>query len=131
MNTPANHLLLVEDDANLAELIADVAREVGFEVTVAATAEGCRRAYLEVTPTVVILDVILPFEGAAELLPFLAEERCTAPIVLISGFDRDVLLTVERMAQSQGLRVAGAYMKPFHMDHIASMLRDMLRHEGH
>jgi DNA-binding NtrC family response regulator len=130
MNTNANQadrLLIMEDDANMAEIIAEVAGQLGYQIATAKSVEDCRRVYAELNPTALVLDVILPGEGAAELIPFLAENKCTAPIVLASGLDADVLDTVDRMAQSSGLRVVGVHMKPLLVGQMEAFLRDMLR----
>ena len=125
----ANRLLIMEDDPGLAGILTEVAQDMGFEVSSVATVEECRRAYEDCSPTALVLDVILPGEGAAELIPFLAARNCTAPIVFVSGFDSEVLFTVDRMSQARGLHVAGVYTKPLLLEQMTSLLQDLIQRE--
>src|SRR5207249_4761724 len=68
---PRKRVLLVEDDANHAELVATMLARRGYSVEVAADgAEGIRKAE-EAPPDLILLDVRMPsvdgFAAAAEL----------------------------------------------------------------
>ena len=59
-------LLVVDDDADICEIIRQVAEQLGFEVAVAYDAEGFRTTYATFSPTHVTLDLRLPGGAATE-----------------------------------------------------------------
>ena len=79
-------LLVVEDDHTMADLLAELAREAGFD---ARTATNCRGALDEIArqpPEVLFTDLRLPDGDGVEIIR--AAKRLTAdiPAVLITGY---------------------------------------------
>ena len=105
-------LLLIDDELSVARFLAHAAEECGYEAIVTVTAESFRAQYLTADPAVVVLDLALPRSDGVELLRFLAERRCEALVLLISGFDARVLDAAMRLGTAMGLRMAGPLAKP-------------------
>jgi len=80
-------ILIVDDEADIRELVAGVLGDEGFETRTAAHAEGALAALAERRPSLVILDVWL--QGSSmdgiELLDAMKSRDPTLPIVVISG----------------------------------------------
>lgn len=80
-------ILIVDDEADIRELVAGVLGDEGFETRVAAHAEGALAALAERRPSLVILDVWL--QGSSmdgiELLDAMKARDPTLPVVVISG----------------------------------------------
>ena len=80
-------ILIVDDEADIRELVAGVLGDEGFETRTAAHAEGALMALAERRPSLVILDVWL--QGSSmdgiELLDAMKARDPTLPIVVISG----------------------------------------------
>jgi two-component system response regulator MprA len=80
-------LLVVEDDPDLCESLADLLRLSGYEVDTASDGEAAlARLRRAPSPDAVLLDVVLPRMGSGELL--LRLRRGAAPwpaVVLMSG----------------------------------------------
>lgn len=80
-------ILIVDDEADIRELVAGVLGDEGFETRVAANAEGALAALAERRPSLVILDVWL--QGSSmdgiELLDAMKARDPTLPVVVISG----------------------------------------------
>ena len=80
-------ILIVDDEADIRELVAGVLGDEGFETRTAAHAEGALTALAERRPSLVILDVWL--QGSSmdgiELLDAMKARDPTLPIVVISG----------------------------------------------
>jgi DNA-binding response OmpR family regulator len=55
-----HNLLMIEDDARLADMVADYLRAAGFEVETAPTAAAGMAAVRRKTPDLVLLDLMLP-----------------------------------------------------------------------
>ena len=80
-------ILIVDDEADIRDLVAGVLSDEGFETRVAANAQGALAALAERRPSLVILDVWL--QGSSmdgiELLDAMKARDPTLPVVVISG----------------------------------------------
>ncbi len=79
--------LVVEDDETFAELLADVARERGFEPRIAATADAAIAACEASVPDAVLLDIGLPDHTGLTVLDRLKHGARTrhVPVHVVSG----------------------------------------------
>ena len=117
-------LLLVDDELSVAKFLAHAAEECGFEAIVTVTAESFRSQYRTLAPDTVVLDLALPGSDGVELLRFLAEERCMARIMLVSGFDQRVLEAAMRLGVAMGLRMAPPLHKPVRLNQLRATIMD-------
>jgi FixJ family two-component response regulator len=69
----------------------------------------------------------MPQVDGVELLRFLAEEKCTAPVIIISGFDRRVLESSMRLGQALGLNMVGPLEKPVRLQELLDLLERIKR----
>ncbi|WP_310475753.1 sigma-54 dependent transcriptional regulator [Sandarakinorhabdus sp.] len=80
-------ILIVDDEADIRDLVAGVLGDEGFDTRTAAHAEGALAALAERRPSLVILDVWL--QGSSmdgiELLDAMKARDPTLPVVVISG----------------------------------------------
>ncbi len=60
MSEPSSRILLVEDDAEFAALVAEYLRPSGFEVVIEGRGDRALEAVRRVSPDLVILDLMLP-----------------------------------------------------------------------
>ena len=120
----ANRLLVVEDEAAIAELISINLRHAGFNVSTAATAEAAREAVDRELPGLVVLDWMLPDRsGIALCRQWRAESRTRdLPVIMLTA-------RAEEADQVQGLE-AGAddyLVKPFSPRTLVARVRAVLR----
>jgi CheY-like chemotaxis protein len=82
------HLLLVDDDAALAEMYALQLTASGFEVTTAHSGAEALRIVSDTLPDLIYLDLGLPGMGGLEVLERLRTEPDTAavPVVILTNF---------------------------------------------
>ena len=118
-------LLLVDDEPALADFIASAARECGFDATITSDDEQFRERFLAAGPDMVVLDLGMPGMDGIELLRFLAEERCQAPVLIISGFDRRVLDSAFRLGEAHGLTMVGPLEKPVRLEALEALLTEL------
>ena len=118
-------LLVIDDEPALAEFVAAVAEECGFEPILAANYEAFHAAVREDKPDMVALDLGMPGMDGVELLRFLAEEDSQAPVLIISGFDRRVLEAAFRLGEALGLRMLGPLEKPVRFQHLERVFTEM------
>jgi FixJ family two-component response regulator len=117
-------LLLIDDELSVARFIAHAGEECGFEAIITVSAESFRDQYAVCDPDVVVLDLALPRSDGVELLRFLAEEKCSALILPISGFDVRVLEAAMRLGTALGLRMAGPLQKPVRLQQLMDAMQE-------
>jgi len=78
------HLLVVDDDTRLAELLRRYLSDGGFRVTIAADANEARAQLASFAFDLVVLDVMMPGESGLELTRALRDQG-EVPILLLSA----------------------------------------------
>lgn len=121
------HLLLIDDEPAFGRFIAHAAETGGFKAHVTMSAEPFRQKYRDLKPEAVALDLGMPQVDGVELLRFLAEEKCTAPVIIISGFDRRVLDSSMRLGSALGLNMVGPLEKPVRLQELLHLLEQIKR----
>src|SRR3982751_1767465 len=77
MNAPARsrHLLVVDDDDRIRELLKEYLARAGFRVTAAAGGAGARKLMESFDFDLAVLDVMMPGEDGFSLTRWLREQR--------------------------------------------------------
>ncbi len=87
---PSKRVLVVEDDEDSAELLAEILQRKGHRVTVAHTGEAALATAVSFEPMVVLLDLGLPDMDGAELCPRLrALPTPPGRVVALTGYSGD------------------------------------------
>jgi two-component system phosphate regulon response regulator OmpR len=81
---PETHLLVVDDDTRLGELLRRYLSDGGFRVTIASDASEARAHLASFAFDLVVLDVMMPGESGLELTRALRRED-RVPILLLSA----------------------------------------------
>ncbi len=119
-----SHILIVEDEAAIAELIAINVRHAGHEVTLASDARQAQLAVTAQLPDLVLLDWMLPGQSGLQLArQWRSEERTRQlPIIMLTARAAED----EKLA---GLDVgADDYItKPFSTKELLARVRAVLR----
>lgn len=118
-------LLLIDDEPALADYLADAARINGFEPIIARDDSDFKALLVSEIPQMVAIDLGMPGMDGVELLRFLAHKRFTAPVLIISGFDRRVLESAFRLGEALGLKMVGPLEKPTRLDDIERILNEL------
>jgi two-component system OmpR family response regulator len=119
---PEKHILAVDDDPTMRELIADYLSNHGFRVSTAAGGRGMARIIAENIVDLVVLDLKLAEEDGLTLVREL-RTRSNLPIIVVTGHRRD---EVDRIL---GLEFgADDYLtKPFNLRELLARVRAVLR----
>ena len=118
-------LLVVEDNADLAELLSSALDRNGFSADVMASASNAEEALASASYAAVILDLGLPDEDGLSLLKRLRKDGLSLPILILTARGS----VADRV---DGLR-AGAddYLtKPFAVEELVARLQALLRRPG-
>jgi len=84
VNEPAPHLLIVDDDERIRDLLRKFLMRHGFLVSVARDAAHARRVLAGLDFDLIVLDVMMPGESGVDLTRTLRESRDT-PILLLTA----------------------------------------------
>ncbi|MFZ5522211.1 MAG: phosphate regulon transcriptional regulator PhoB [Pseudomonadota bacterium] len=122
-----SRVLVVEDEAAIAELISLNLRHAGYEVTLAATADQAQFEVTRVLPDLVILDWMLPGQSGLSLAKRWRSEQRTRelPIIMLTA-------RADETDKVAGLD-AGAddYLaKPFSTNELMARIRAVLRRKA-
>ncbi|MBB1160461.1 response regulator [Aquariibacter albus] len=120
----ATHLLLIDDDARLAEMLGDYLRQAGLDVTVAASLAEGRSQLARARWDALILDLMLPDGNGLDLTRELRAEPRTRGLPLLMLTARG-----EPMDRVVGLELgADDYLpKPFEPRELLARLKALLR----
>lgn len=122
MNERTGHILAVDDDDRLRELLRRYLTREGHDVTTARDAASARRLMATMAFDLVILDVMMPGEDGLSLLKSLRDHRSETPVILLTARG----LAAERI---EGLKLgADDYLpKPFEPEELALRVKSVLR----
>jgi two-component system alkaline phosphatase synthesis response regulator PhoP len=117
-------VLIVEDDRDIAELVAHYLEKAGFTTDVLANGREALTAIKERPPDLVILDLMLPQIDGLEVCRIMRAHDTTAAIPIIMLTARD-----EESDRIVGLEIgADDYMaKPFSPNELVARARALLR----
>lgn len=83
-------ILVIEDEPQMAGLIALYVKNGGMDATVCETAEAALEAIQKSEPNAILLDLNLPgMSGMDFLRKFRSESKSLIPVIVVSGNDRD------------------------------------------
>jgi two-component system OmpR family response regulator len=118
-------VLVVDDEAALAELLSMALRYEGWDVRTAPDGGSAVRAAREHRPDAVVLDVMLPDFDGLEVLRRMRAEAPEVPVLFLTARDA----VEDRVA---GLTAGGDdyVTKPFSLEELVARLRGLLRRSG-
>jgi len=82
------HILFVDDEAPIRELLSVYFRKRGLEVTTAMNSKEAREASDKAQFNLVILDLGLAGENGLELLKYFKEKWPNVPVIIFTGMPR-------------------------------------------
>jgi len=122
MSEPAPHILVIDDDTRLRELLQRYLREQGFRVTTAEDAAEARAKLAAFAFDLLILDIMMPGETGLALTGALRADGSALPILLLTAKG-------ESHERIEGL-ASGAddyLVKPFEPEELVLRIRAILR----
>ena len=118
-------ILVVDDEATLAELITMALRYEGWDVRTAADGRTAVQLAREFRPDAVVLDIMLPDFDGLEVLRKMRADAPTLPVLFLTAKDA----VEDRIA---GLTAGGDdyVTKPFSLEEVVLRLRGLMRRTG-
>jgi DNA-binding NtrC family response regulator len=106
--TPANRILVVDDDVNLRQINAEALRRVGFQTETAADGAAAWEALQANSYDLLITDNSMPKVSGVELVKKVRSAHMTLPVILASG-----TLPTEELERNPWLQPVATLVKPF------------------
>ncbi len=118
----APHLMVIDDDRRIRELLSRYLRDNGYRVTVAADAAEARSRMRGLSFDLLILDVMMPGESGFDLAEDLGKSHAEVPILMLSA-------RVEPESRIRGLElgVEDYLPKPFEPRELLLRIQNILR----
>ena len=117
---PINAVLVVEDDADSADLLKTILERQGFKVRIAKDGGQAQATFVMQKPDFVILDLILPGESGFEICERLKHTDDTIPVLIVTAID---LPESRDLAQKVG--ADGYVTKPYNPEDLIATMRQV------
>jgi two-component system OmpR family response regulator len=116
------HILLVDDEPEVCDVVEQYLSQEGYRVSVAANGEEMRQVIEQSPVDLLLLDVMLPREDGLSLVRALRSDKLSLPIIMLTGRSD----TIDRII---GLEMgADDYLaKPFHLRELLARIKGVMR----
>jgi DNA-binding response OmpR family regulator/anti-sigma regulatory factor (Ser/Thr protein kinase) len=118
----AERILIVDDDADVREIMTGVLSDLGYVVREAQHGEAAIGSLAEFSPNLVIVDFAMPGLNGAEVAVAVRKQNAGVPILFVSGF-------ADTGSLEAAVGKAPLLRKPFRPAELAAAVRDAL--DGH
>ncbi|GAB4392748.1 MAG: response regulator [Gammaproteobacteria bacterium] len=122
MNTTTmQHILVVDDDQEILDMLGTLLKQYGFKVSLASDGEQMYQLLEQSKPDLFVLDVMLPGDDGFELCRQL-RQRCDTPIIMLTaiGESTDRIVGLEMGADDY-------IAKPFNPRELIARIKAVLR----
>ena len=120
-------ILIVEDEANIVKLISIRLERLGHSINSADNGVAALDIAREITPDLILLDVMIPVLNGFQVLQRLKADPATAPIPVLMltarGHERDIVAGIEGGADDY-------IIKPFSFPELIARVSTALARHG-
>lgn len=122
MEFPEKKLLICDDEPAFGRFVKHVAEDLGYTVCVTTEASAFIDSYSNFGPTMIVLDMIMPGMDGNELILWLAQQKSTARLLIITGYYPDYAAHAKVLAEYKGLRPVVTLSKPIELEQLRAAL---------
>ena len=115
-------ILIVDDDNNIAELVALYLTKECFETKIVNDGEEALKQFHIFHPDLILLDLNLPGTDGLEILRQFREHNTNTPILILSARDQ-----IEDKVNGLDLGANDYLTKPFHFQELEARIRSLTR----
>ncbi|NNL22592.1 MAG: response regulator [Ignavibacteriaceae bacterium] len=115
----AIRVLIVDDEEELASIIAERLQFRGMEAHTALEGKKALKLIEENPPSVVVLDLMMPGLGGLEILKRIKTMNYNLPVILLSGYG-----SKESAKEGMNLGAFDFVMKPCDIDSLISKIQE-------
>lgn len=115
-------MLVADDNRDLCDLMCLMAEDAGFVAHGVYNGADFRRAFDDLHPDYVLLDLVMPDEDGLELMRFMSTRGVTPRLIVASSQPDAILRSVKPLAEGLGLDLAAVLVKPFTVGEFRAVL---------
>ena len=120
-------ILVIDDDPDVGQLVFDAAQSMGLECLCTTSGDQGLQLYSP-DMSLIFLDLVMPQMDGVEVLRHFGALQCRSSIILMSGINRRVMETAEKLARALGLTIVGHLEKPFRLTELEEILSKNAAH---
>jgi DNA-binding NtrC family response regulator len=120
----ASNILVVDDDADIREVLGDRLESLGYRVFAAETAKAGLELLERQNPQLMLLDIEMPDMNGIDLLREIRRREHDVTVVMITAYG-----TIERAVEAMKEGAYDFIAKPFEPDHVALIVAKALERE--
>ena len=124
MEAFAGNILVVDDDADIREVLGDRLESLGYRVFAAETAKVGLELLERQNPQLVLLDIEMPDMNGIDMLREIRRREHDVTVVMITAYG-----TIERAVEAMKEGAYDFIPKPFEPDHVALIVAKALERE--
>lgn len=119
--TAQQRLLVVDDKPDFCDFVRMTGEKMGYQVKVAHNGIAFKSTYASFNPTNIVLDVVMPDVDGLELIHWLAEQNCTAAIMVVTGVEPKFAEMARGLGEARGLAIR-KFLKPISLGDLRKAL---------
>ena len=120
----AKHILVVDDEIGIRELLRDILQDEGYRVQLAENVAAARAARLQERPDLVLLDIWMPdCDGITLLKEWVNSSMLTMPVVMMSGHG-----TIDTAVEATRIGAFDFLEKPIALQKLLKTVSTALKH---
>ena len=118
----AERVLILDDDGLVGTVLLAHVNAIGYEGRFTEDPHEFLELVRTWQPSRVIVDLVMERMDGLEVLRRLAEDGCEAAVIISSGMGKRVMDAARRLADAQGLVIAGLLPKPYKRADLSALL---------
>ena len=127
MNKKQKLILVVDDEAEIRNIIKEILNDEGYKTLTAASAEEAKKLVLTDSPDLVFLDIWMPDQDGVSLLKqWSSEEAKRFPVIMISGH-----ATIETAIEATKLGALDFIEKPISIERLLNTVETVFLEAEH
>ena len=125
MTSPGATILVIEDDRSLREGLVLNFELHGYQVEAAADGEEGMQKAFDLSPDLIVLDIMLPGWSGLDILTELRERNDTVPVLILSARG-----STDHKVEGLSIGADDYLAKPFELRELLARVEAMLRRHG-
>jgi len=115
------HISIVDDDAKITQFISTLVHKWGYETNQYTDVWSFLKKEHD-PQDVILLDLCMPVLDGVEVIRKLAENRCQAGLILMTGQDERILKSAQSLCKEYQLHCLGGVAKPIKIPRLKTLL---------
>jgi len=121
MGSQNKHILIVDDETSICEILGQFLQKKGYTVTTAESAENALNLMSAIAVDLVVTDIKMPGLSGVELLRKIKDKYSTIPVLITTGFP-----TLDSAIDALKSGASDYLTKPFHLEEISEKVKKAL-----